>query len=96
MKALVGFLRGPEAGELAHHPHPPLIPRRIHSLSVRFLIREPTILVVVKVGDVVRRVESVDIPVGDCGEPVLAFVVSDEDGVQRLVLPVVSSLANLR
>ena len=40
-EALVGLLRGPEAGELAHRPEPAAVHARVHAARERILARQP-------------------------------------------------------
>jgi len=88
VEPLVGLLGRPEPRKLPHRPRPAAIHRRIRTAGVRSLAREPQVLVVVDVGDVIGGVQPVDLVVRDRHELLLPLATLEER-LQRLPGPAV-------
>jgi len=73
VKALVGLFCGAKASELSHRPRSSAVHRRIWTASVRWFAGKAEVLFEIKIGDIVRRIEPIDLVVRDRCEPVLPF-----------------------
>jgi len=95
VEPLVGLLGSAEASELPHRPRATAVARGIDASRVRELPGEAEVLLVVRVGDVVGRVEAIHIHVRDRREAVLPLAVGVENGVEAFLFPLVARLADV-
>jgi hypothetical protein len=96
VEPLVCCLGGAEAGKLAHRPGAPAVHRGVDSARERWLTRKSQVGLVIDVGDILRRVESVDLEIRDGRKAVLALAVRVEHRLEAGALPVLATLAYRR